>query len=610
MDGWNGYLLRVDLSAGRTNFEYLDQDMLGDYLGGRGLAIRLLTDEMDPRVDPLSPQNVMIMATGPLTGTPVPTGARYMVVTKSPLTGALTCSNSGGFFPTELKKAGLDLILIQGRAPSPVYLWIQDGRAELRPADHLWGLTVPQAEEALLSETDPSARTAVIGPAGEKLCRIAAIMNDRHRAAGRAGVGAVMGSKNLKAVVVKGAGKVSLADEKTVREISREVRAEVKATADEGKLVLREFGTAYMPPITSGVGICPTRNFQTGVFEGAEKISGQVLTEKYLVRPGACWGCPIACGRITRLDHPDYQGQGEGPEYETLAAFGSSCGVDNLEAIIKANYLCNELGLDTISMGMTIGCAMEMSERGLIPKSDLGRSLSFGDAAAVVELTEAAGLRRGFGDLLAEGSFRLAQRYGHPEYSISAKKLEFPGYDPRGAKGMGLLYATSNIGASHMKGDMIYIEFGYFDFRLDPLTTQEKAPFTKQMQDIYAVVDSAGVCAFVAMRHLMNHDQGLALERMARLMTAATGVDYDPESLLLAGERIYNLERRFLIQAGFGRADDTLPPRMLREPMPEGPAQGQVVELEEMLEEYYQTRGWSPEGVPTAATLARLGIEA
>jgi aldehyde:ferredoxin oxidoreductase len=608
MHAWTGKLLRVDLTAGSAAVEEIPRTLLQDYLGGRGLAVRYLMDEIDPQVEPLSPENKLIMASGPLTGTPIPTGARYMVVTKSPLTGALTCSNAGGFFPTEMKKAGLDMIIIEGQAAQPVYLFVEDGRAELRPADHLWGRIVPEADQILRDETAESAKTAIIGPAGEKQVRIAAIMNDKHRAAGRAGVGAVMGAKNLKAVVVKGSGSVDLADPAGVKALSKKIRSEVKTTADAGKLVLRTYGTAYMPPVTSGAGICPTRNFQTGVFKGAEKISGHVLTEKYLVRPGACWGCPIACGRITQLDHPRWQGKGEGPEYETLASLGSSCEVDELEAIIKANYLCNELGLDTISMGMTIGCAMELFEQGLLPREDVGRTLNFGDAEAMVALTEQTGLREGFGNQLAEGSYRLAQTYGHPEYSITAKKLELPGYDPRGAKGMGILYATSNIGASHMKGDMIYLEFGYFDFRLDPLTEQDKARYCKQMQDIYAVVDSTGVCAFVAMRHLMKHDESLELDRLAEAMSAASGMDYDPAALLEAGERIYNLERLFLIAAGFTRDDDSLPPRMLTEPMPEGPAKGQVVDLATMLAEYYEHRGWNAAGVPRAETLARLKL--
>ncbi|UCE55935.1 MAG: aldehyde ferredoxin oxidoreductase family protein [Desulfobacterales bacterium] len=609
MFGWNGKLLRVDLNRGRTTLEEIQESKARDYLGGRGLAISYLMEEMDPKIDPLSPQNRLVMASGPLTATPVPTGCRYMVVTKSPLTNALTCSNSGGKFPAALKKTGFDIVIVEGRAEKPVYLWIKDGQAEIRPAEHIWGMRVPQADEAIKAETSENAKVAVIGPAGERKVRISSIMNDKHRAAGRGGAGAVMGSKNLKAVAVKGSGLVPLADEKTVKDISRQVRDKVKTAAKAGELVLRDYGTAYMPPVTSAAGICPTCNFQTGVFKGAEKVSGQVLTQKYLLRPGACWGCPIACGRITRLVHPTWQGEGEGPEYETIASLGSSCGIDNLEAIIKANYLCNELGLDTISTGMTIGCAMELFERGLLPPSDIDRPLSFGDADAMVNLVEKTAFRDGFGDLIAEGSYRLAEHCGHPEYSMSAKKMEFPGYDPRGAKGMGILYATSNIGASHMKGDMIYIEFGYFDYSLDPLTPEGKAKYCKIMQDIYAVIDSVGVCAFAGMRYFIKHDRSLALDPMSSIMRAATGIEYTPDNLLKAGERIYNLERLFLIEAGFTHFDDTLPPRMLKEPMPEGPATGHVVELDRMLDEYYQHRGWDRNGRPTHETLDRLGLK-
>jgi len=608
MPGWMNRILRVDLTEGRLTEETVDPDLARAYLGGRGWAIKYLHDEVDPRVEPLSARNKLLLATGPLTGTWAPSGARYMVVTKSPLTGALTCANSGGEFPTEMKRTGYDMFIIQGRSPRPVYLWVKDQEAELRPADHLWGLDVPSTEEAVRAETDPRARVACIGPAGERLVRMAAIMNDKHRAAGRAGVGAVMGSKNLKAVAVRGGRKVPLADPEGLAAISREVREEVAQTARQGQLVLRDYGTAYVSLMTHQAGIIPTRNFQTGLFPPARDISGYTLTEKYLLHPRPCHGCPVACGRVTRVDHPLYGGQGEGPEYETLAAFGSSCGVDDLAAITKANYLCNELGLDTISTGMTIGCAMELFEKGYLTRAEVGRSLAFGDARAVVELTRQTALRRGFGDRLAEGSHRLASDCGHPELSISAKKLEFPGYDPRGVKGMGILYATSNIGASHMKGDTIYVEMGYLSLEVDRFAWQGKPHYCKELQDIFAVIDSAGVCVFVAMRHLVDHDQSLAMTRLSRLLEAATGVGYDPAGLARAGERIYNLERLFLLGAGFSRGDDTLPPRMLREPMPEGPAKGQVVELDRMLPEYYRLRGWDQEGRPTAAKLTELGL--
>ncbi|MGB9890169.1 MAG: aldehyde ferredoxin oxidoreductase family protein, partial [Anaerolineae bacterium] len=604
MYGWNGKILRVNLTTGETSVEEVDPRMARDFIGGRGWAIRYLYDEMDPRVDSLSPENKLVFATGPLTATPVPTGNRYMVVTKSPLTGALSCSNSGGFFPTEMKRTGFDLFIFEGRAERPVYLWVNDDRVEIRPADHLWGRTVFETEDMLRAETDPRARVACIGPAGERLAPIAAILNEKHRAAARSGVGAVMGSKNLKAVVVRGTRRIPLARPDELKALSAQVVEEVKQAVAAGKATLRTYGTAYVPPVTNEVGILPTYNFRTGVFHGAEAISGRTLNQKYLIRPKACYGCPIACGRVTRVEDPVFGGEGEGPEYETIGSLGSACGVDNLAAITKANYVCNELGLDTISAGVTIACAMEMYEQGLIPESDIGRPLRFGDGEAVVEMVRLAGLREGFGDLIAQGSYRLASHYGHPEFSMSAKKQEFPAYDPRGAKGMGLLYATSNIGASHMAGDTAYMEVFGVPKKVDPLSWEDKPRLVKYFEDIFTIVDAAGLCVFLSIRYLFEPTYNVEPVRISRLMEYATGAGYDEETLLRAGERVYNLERMFLVRAGFSRADDTLPPRMLYEPMPEGPAKGHVVELDRMLPEYYRLRGWDENGVPTPEKLA------
>ncbi len=608
MYGWNGRILRVNLTTGETSVEEVDPRMARDFIGGRGWAIRYLYDEMDPRADPLSPENKLVFATGPLTATPVPTGNRYMVVTKSPLTGALSCSNSGGFFPTEMKRTGFDLFIFEGRAERPVYLWVNDDRVELRPADHLWGRTVFETEDMLRAETDPRARVACIGPAGERLAPIAAILNEKHRAAARSGVGAVMGSKNLKAVVVRGTRRIPLAHPDELKALSDQVVEEVKQAVAAGKATLRTYGTAYVPPVTNEVGILPTYNFRTGVFPGAEAISGRTLNQKYLIRPKACYGCPIACGRVTRVEDPVFGGEGEGPEYETIGSLGSACGVDNLAAITKANYVCNELGLDTISAGVTIACAMEMYEQGLIPESDIGRPLRFGDGEAVVEMVRLAGLREGFGDLIAQGSYRLASHYGHPEYSMSAKKQEFPAYDPRGAKGMGLLYATSNIGASHMAGDTAYMEVFGVPKKVDPLSWEDKPRLVKYFEDIFTIIDAAGLCVFLSIRYLFEPTYNVEPVRISRLMEYATGAGYDEETLLRAGERVYNLERMFLVRAGFSRADDTLPPRMLHEPMPEGPAKGHVVELDRMLPEYYRLRGWDENGVPTPEKRAELGL--
>jgi aldehyde:ferredoxin oxidoreductase len=607
MYGWNGKLLRVDLTTQTISVEEITLDVARASVGGRGLAIRLLYAEMDPRADPLSPQNKLIFATGPLTATPAPTGNRYMVVTKSPLTGALSCSNSGGVFPTEMKRTGFDLFIFEGQADQPVYLWVSDDRAEIRPASHIWGRDTNETEDMIVAETDPKAKVACIGPAGERLARIAAIMNDKHRAAARSGVGAVMGSKNLKAVAVRGTQKVALAEADKAEALCRIVRNEVNADIKKGSS-LREYGTAYVPSVTNELGILPTRNFQTGVFTGVEGITGHVLKDEYLIRPKPCFGCPIACGRLTRVEHPVYGGDGEGPEYETIAALGSACGVDNLAAVTKANYLCNELGLDTISMGATVSCAMELYERGHLPEEESGMPLHFGDAGTVVELVRLTGRREGFGDLLAEGSYRLAERYGHPEYAITAKKQEFPGYDPRGSKGMGLLYATSNIGASHMAGDLAYMEVFGVPKKLDPLTIEGKPRHIKHFEDIFALVDAAGLCVFLSIRYLFDSTYEVVPTRLTDLLNYTTGAGYTVDSLLEAGDRIYTLERMFLVRAGFSRADDTLPRRMLEEPMPEGPAKGHVVELEEMLDEFYALRGWDENGVPTPDKLESLGL--
>jgi aldehyde:ferredoxin oxidoreductase len=371
---------------------------------------------------------------------------------------------------------------------------------------------------------------------------------------------------------------------------------------------LREYGTAYVPQVTNALGIFPSYNFRTGVFPGVDNIDGPTLTENYLIRPKPCFKCPIACGRDTEVKDPGYEGKGEGPEYETIMAIGSSCGVDHMGAVTKANYICNELGLDTISAGMTISCAMEMYDDGVIPEADIGQPLRFGDADAMIHFINKMAYREGFGDLLSEGSYRLASKYGHPEYSITAKKLEFPGYDPRGAKGMGLLYATSNIGASHMSGDTAYTEVFGVPVKSDPLTIEGKPALVKHFEDIFTAIDAAGLCVFLSVRYMFSQDLELFPEPLTEVINHATGAGYTQESLMEAAERVYNLERLFLLKAGFTKADDTLPPRMLEEPMPEGPAKGQVVELDQMLPEFYALRGWDQDGVPTAEKLQQLGL--
>jgi aldehyde:ferredoxin oxidoreductase len=600
MKGWIGKILRVDLTKGEWKTEELDKNLAIKFIGGRGLGSKILSDEVDPKIEPFSPNNKLIMATGPLTGTSASAAGRYMVITKSPLTGTIASSNSGGHFGAELKFAGFDLIIIEGKAKEPVYLYVEDGKAEIRSAKALWGKTTHETTDKILSETDMEARVACIGPAGEKLVRFACIINDKHRAAGRSGVGAVMGSKNLKAVAVKGSGGITVADKEAFRKATLDGFKKIKASPTAAK-GLPKYGTPVLVNIINQHGIFPTRNFQEGVFEGAEKISGESMVEQILVRNRACFGCPIGCGRVVKVTHPEYECFSEGPEYESDWALGGCCGIDHLDAVAKGNYLCDTLGLDPISAGVTIACGMELFERGIISQKEAGRSFHFGDANLMVEMVKAIGYREGFGDALAEGSYRLAEKFGHPEYSMSVKKQEFPAYDGRGAQGMGLQYATSNRGACHVRGYIVAAEILGSPQKLDPFKTEEKAGWDKTFQDLTAVVDSAGLCLF--------NTFALGGPEIVEYLKAATGIHIDLNGLMKTGERIWNLERLFNLKAGLTGKDDRLPDRIVKEPMPSGPAKGRVAELDKMLPEYYQLRGWNKEGVPTKERLKELGLE-
>ncbi len=605
MYGWHGKLLRVNLTTQTTSIEDIDPQVCRDYIGGRGVAMYYISREVDPTVDPLAPENKLVFAAGPLTATPAPTGNRYMVVTKSPLTGALAHSNSGGDFPTWMKRTGFDLYIFEGKAKEPVYLWVNEDRIEVRSAAHVWGKEVPETTDILLAETDPGARVACIGPAGENLALMASIMNEKNRAAARSGVGAVMGSKNLKAVVALGNKNPQMADEKGMRELSVTISKEVGADVKKGSN-LREYGTAYVPAVTNTLGILPTRNFQQGTFEGASRIDGVALKEQYLIRHVPCYRCPISCGRQTEVPSGKYAGKGEGPEYETISAFGSGCGVSDLAALTKANYLCNELGLDTITAGFTIAAAMEMYEKGYISEETIGMPLRFGDGDAMIEMVKKMAHREGFGDDLAQGSYRLCEKYGHPEIAVTTRKQEFPGYDPRGSQGMGLLYATSNKGASHMEGDLAYPEVFGVPVKIDPLTTENKPALIARFEDAFASIDSSGLCVFLAVRYVFDKDVMIWPTRLTQLMNYTTGANYTPEEILKGAERVYNVERVFILAAG--STEDTLPHRMLHEPLPDGPAKGKVVELDKMLPEFYKVRGWDEKGVPTTEKLQELGL--
>jgi aldehyde:ferredoxin oxidoreductase len=597
MAGYCGKFLRINLRSGKIEKENLDMEIARKFIGGRGLGSYVLSQEVSPTVDAFSPENKIIIAAGPLTGTQAPASGRHMVVTKSPLTGTIASSNSGGFWGAELKKAGYDMIILEDKSEKPCYLFISDDIVEIRDAEKYWGKLVSETTDGLIDEVgDPKARIMTIGPAGEKKSLVAAVMNDKYRAAGRSGVGAVMGSKNLKAIVVRGTGKLEPANAEAAKEILKSVRKKIKEQPVTGQ-GLPTYGTAVLVNIVNESGIYPTNNFQKAYFETAEKVSGETLAKEYLVKNTACYGCPIACGRLSRLENVE----AEGPEFETLWAYSADCGIDDLPAVIKANNWCNEYGLDTISAGSTIACAMELYEKGLIKPEEIdGPPLEFGSSEAIVEWTRKMGAFEGFGAKLALGSYRLAEMYGVPELSMSVKKQELPAYDPRGVQGHGLQYATSNRGGCHVRGYLISPEILGVPEQLDRFSIEGKTFWVKAFQDLTSVIDSLGLCLFTSFA--MGADDYWAV------YCAITGVDMSKEEFLAAGERIWNLERVFNLSAGVKPDQDKLPKRLLKEPIPEGPSKGHVHRLSELLPQYYKERGWSEKGIPTNDKLAALGI--
>ncbi len=600
MNGWIGRILRVNLSKGSVSNEALDPALAKMYLGGRGLGSKFLFDEVDHTVDPLSPDNKLLFAAGPLSGTFAPSAGHYNVVTKGPLTGTIAASSSGGKFGPMLKYAGYDMIIIEGKAKHPVYLWIHNDQVEIRSAEDLWGLPAPETTARVCEATDDDASVACIGPAGERQVYFSCIMNECNRAAGRTGVGAVMGSKNLKAVAVRGTGAVRVSDNDAFRVAVDKASTRIKEHAVGGK-GLRAYGSDVLVNILNEIGGLPTRNFRESYFPTADKVGGESLTKQILTRPRGCFSCIISCGRATRVKNPKYAGQGEGPEYESAWAFGPDCGIDDLDAVTKANYICNEYGMDTITLGSTIACAMDMFEDGIITTEDTdGIALNFGNTDAMLEMVNKTARGEGFGKKLAMGSYRLAESYGHPEYSMTVKKQELAAYDPRAIQGIGLNFATSNRGACHIRGYTISPEVLGNPFKVDNTVTEGKAELDITFQNLTAALDSLGTCVFATF--------GLGGDELAELLSTATGISYSTEDFMAVGDRIWNLERVFNLDAGFTDKDDTLPERVLKDPVPEGPSKGHVNHLDQMLPEYYALRGWDESGVPEAESLQKLGL--
>jgi len=600
--GYFGRLLRVNLDDHTFKTEEIPEQILLEYIGGRGLGSKILFDEVPGKTDALGPENKLIFATGPLTGINAPTTSRYAIVSKSPLTGTVGGCSSGGHFGVDLKSTGYDVLVIEGVSNKPCYLAIVDNNVKIRDAANLWGKDAHETTDILLKETDPKAGIACIGPSGEHKQLIAAIMNEKNHAAGRGGLGAVMGSKNLKAVVVSGNNKTPVSDKDVVDYAIKQWRTFV-GEAPLTKDVLKEYGTPALVKTINHDGSFPSYNFQEGVFNDADSISGETFKELYFVKRQPCASCPIACARITATP----EREGKGPEFETIWSFGASCGVNDLEKIIHANYNCNEYGIDTISAGNTVACAMEMSEKGYFPepvmqqiREDIGRDLKFGDADAIVILSELIGKNKGFGKELGLGSARLAEKYGHPELAMHVKGLELPAYDPRGFHGMSLTLSTNNRGGCHLRSYLVSTEAISTPFAINRFESKGKAGLAKLYQDLTTTIDSMVACLFTSFA--LNPDL------YAKLVGSVMGVEMDGNALLKTGERIWTIEKLFNLREGKSRQDDTLPDRVLNQPFSSGLSKGHKIEFDELLDEYYEVRGWTEDGIPTTEKLEELRL--
>ncbi|MCS7096177.1 MAG: aldehyde ferredoxin oxidoreductase family protein [Nitrososphaerota archaeon] len=602
--GYMGKILRIDLTRCKWTAEPLRKDLAENFIGGRGFGIKILFDELEKGIGPLSPENKLIITVGPLTGTKAQSASRWIAQFKSPLTSAYCRSVGGGFFGAELKFAGYDAIVVEGRSEKPVYVWIRDDGVEFRDASRVWGMATESTKEFILEETDEKAKMCMIGPAGERLVKISAIVTDDMRTASRGGGGAVMGSKNLKAIVVKGAKRPAIYDEKAFDEAVKE-----QIEAYRGSPALEHFralGTDGIVYLFYMLGNFPTYNFKQLPLEGVHRFAPEVLAS-YVVKHGGCFGCMMRCWKTFKLTKGPYAGiTWEFPEYETHWSYGGVLGNCNIESITYANMLSDLYGLDTISTGVSIAFATELYEKGIISKSETdGLELRWGDPDVIVELVRRIALRIGIGNILAEGVKRASEIIGRgsEKYAMHVKGLELPAYDPRSLKGQGLNFATSPIGASHCIGWNKFEILGV-PRKVDPFATEGKGEITKYVQDETAVAETAVFCTFP----LTN--QMITLDMYSKLLYAATGIEKfnNPKYLWLVGERIFNLERVFIVREGFDARHDAMPERIVKEPVPREPSKGQVFEQDVLLKDYYNVRGWNEQGIPSKEKLKELGL--
>ncbi|MBI2859516.1 MAG: aldehyde ferredoxin oxidoreductase family protein [Chloroflexi bacterium] len=601
MPGWIGKILRVDLGSGAVKTEPLPSEYRTRFVGGRGAAVKLLWDEIDPAIGAFSAQNKLIFSTGPLTGTGAITGCLFTVATKSPLSGGIACSSSRGYWGTELKHAGYDMLVLEGKAAGPVCLDIQDDKVALLPAGHLWGLNTSETERLIKARMHDKWKArdtfiACIGPAGEKLSRIASIVNDKHWAASGGGVGAVMGSKNLKAISIRGSGDIFLSSSKPFMDLIFAYLEQVKSMPLTSEHLPKQ-GTSFLLDKLTALGAMSTLNFSDCADPAANGLGGKLRS--FLAAQVGCFSCPIACEHIA--SGPDGVAS-IAPGFEAMASLGPGCGIHDAGSVLEASRLCLDLGLDPVSAGNAIACALELSQAGALTARELGVAARFGDGAAVLRLIDLMGRREGFGDVLAEGGHAVAQRSSSPEAFMGVRKQGIPAIDPRAIQGAGLHYATANCGPSFEGGDVLLGEVLGLTREADPASTTGKPALVKEAQDMAALMESAGLCS----KMLMGGFSVLEVFGMMEMVTASGMNDSD---LLKAGERIFNLERLFNLKAGLTGESDALPPRMLATPLPGGPARGQVSRLPELLPEYRVLRGWDEEGRPTSGKLAELGLD-
>jgi aldehyde:ferredoxin oxidoreductase len=620
--GYTGRILRVKLDEGDFKTEKLPEDWIRDYIGGDGFAARLLYEEVPGGVDALSPANKLLIATGPITGTLWPMSGRTVFVSKAALTGIWGESHVGGFIGPELKYAGYDMLVVEGTSETPVYISIEDDDVQIVDARDLWGMKTNEVSAAIIKKhNDPDVQVAAIGPSGEKEVRFSAVMVNNARAAGRTGMGAVLGSKNVKAIAIRGHGAVEVYDHEAFTELAKEAHRRVGENPQAQEM--GKWGTWILTAVKQEIGELPTYNHRTGVFSGWEKLAGDYIRPRYTISDRACFGCSLGCKKVNYVPEGPFAGTlEEGPEYEGLMAFGSSLGIDDYPTTLKANQICNRYGMDIISAGATIGFAMEAFENGIIDESDTGGlRLEWGDSETTIRLLEMIAEREGFGDLLAEGSAKAAQKIGKDaeKYAIHVKGMEVSGQDGRTHRSIGLGHATGARGADHLRSLVVVDQLGYEDVAaerwgkdklpeiVDPYTEKYKATAVFESENTYCIRDALIVCWYS-----VSWPPIFWIRDFAKMLPLATGVKEfgSVDNLIKIAERQVNLKRLFNAREGIGRKDDTLPDRFTKEPMPEGPGKGQVVDLEPMLDDYYKLRGWDLEtGLPTKKTIKRLGLE-